>query len=227
MSDEEPELEHILDDPLWARVLAKNSHSLENLPVRDEPTWGYVVVHPDGALEHRTGGRRGIIDYLNYSQDQVHGEGELGTEAMVDLPEVDAAWIGPYRLDRLPDNPVANRMIQVFDRGEVPGECRGNVVFTPAFYRSERQEPLEGHRLALLLKIHAEIRDDLAAGREPRQRLWPSEMITASRGVHPQQAWEEFQRVRARLAPDEKITDVIRRREELLRAGRDPDDQYA
>lgn len=215
--------EHIGDDSLWSRMMSKDPHSLENLPKRDETEWNYLVVHPDGSLEHRTGGRRGIIDYLNYAQDKAHSVGELGTEPLEDLYDIEAAWIATYDRTRLPDNPVANHMIQVFDLGQTLGRMRGIVAFTPAFYRSGEGQQLDGHRLDLVLKVHAEIRNDLADGRQPRQRLWPSEMITASRGVPPQQAWEEFQKVRARLRPDEKITEVIREREEHLRAGRDPD----
>lgn len=223
MNDEHPELDHISDDRLFARLTRPDPHSLENLPHRDETTWEYYAVHPDGSLERRVGGRRGIIDYLNYAQDKAHSVGELGTESLEDLPDIEAAWIGTYDRERLPDNPVANQMVQVFDLGEVGDPVRGIVAFTPAFYRSGRGRQLVGHRLALLLKIHAEIRADLDAGRKPRQRLWPSEMITASRGVEPNAAWEEFRRLRSRLAPDEKITDVIREREIHLRAGRDPD----
>ncbi|SIO84611.1 hypothetical protein [Nocardiopsis sp. JB363] len=223
MNDEHPELEQNSDDRLFDRLTRPDPHSLENLPQRDEPTWEYYAVHPDGPLERRTGGRRGIIDYLNYAQDKAHSEGELGTEPLEDLDDIEAAWIGTYDRERLPDNPVANHMIQVFDLGQTIGRTRGIVAFTPAFYRAGRGRQLVGHRLALLLKIHAEIRADLDAGRKPRQRLWPSEMITASRGVEPNAAWEEFQRLRSRLAPDEKITDVIREREIHLRAGRDPD----
>lgn len=213
------ELEHITDG-----LMEAVSDPRPRYP-EDDTAWEYLVVHPDGSLSRHHGGRWGIIRYLR-DQDDIRGDGELGNEMLEDLPGVEAVWVGPFDRDRFPDNPVANRMIQVFDLGGSPGYCRGDVVFTPGFYLSDspgRDSILAGHRLELVVKIHAELRDALAGGREPRKHLWPSEMITASRSIAPDTAWQEFQWLRATKDPDVKITDLIREREIVLRAGRDPD----
>lgn len=222
-NQDQSDLFHITDESLWERIFQPDRHSAENLPKREGPTWTYRVVHPDGSMETRTGGGRGIIDYLNYTQGKIHGQGELGTEDLADFPGLQAVWIAPYDPWRLPDNPVANHMIRAFDLGETLGMARGIVAFTLPLYSRGRGPQIQGHRLDLFQKIYTQIRIDLKRGDKPRKMLWPSEMITASRGVSPDQAWEELQVLRSRIGPDNKITEVIRERETHLRAGRDPD----
>ncbi|MEU3020175.1 hypothetical protein ABZ635_22590 [Nocardiopsis sp. NPDC007018] len=213
---------HILDEALAAQPDGPDPR----IRTTGAFTASYVAIHPDGHLEHRRGNFFEVKHFLDQEQGGAYSQGDLGNDPMGDLPGISVYWISPFERGTLPANPVANQLIQVFDGGETPGRCEGIVVFSPEQFPGEVAQVLTGHRLELLLKIHAEIRRDLDAGREPRQRLWPSEMITASRSVAPDAAWEAFQDLRGRLAPGEKVTQVIREREVHLRAGRNPDHEY-
>ncbi|MEU0489795.1 hypothetical protein ABZ249_11225 [Nocardiopsis sp. NPDC006139] len=177
----------------------------------------YLVVHPDGTLDRARGSRRAIAKHLKKDQTTVNGE--MGAENLVDMPSVNAFWMAPYDCEQLDENPVANHMIQVFDSVvEVPGECRGDVIFAPAIYRGlDVEEPLSGHRLDLVLEIYAEVRSDLAAGRTPRACLHPSEMAIASRNLSPEQASEEARNAVWGVATED-VSQVMREYEEQVRA---------
>lgn len=218
MNDEGFDMTHILDEALAAEPDGPDPRIRTN----GSFTASYVAIHPDGRLEHRRGNFFEVKHFLDQEQGGVYSQGDLGNDPMGDLPGISVYWISPFERGTMPANPVANQLIQVFDGGETPGRCEGIVVFSPEQFPGDVAQVLTGHRRELLLKLHAEIRRDLEAGREPRQRLWPSEMITASRGVDPNVAWKEFQRLRSRLKPGERITEVIREREAHLRAGRNP-----
>lgn len=140
----------------------------------------YLVVHPDGTLDRGVhGGRRAQFELLKQNQPAVFGE--VGVEHLRDMPSIKALWLAPYDRRQFDDNPVANHMIQVFDSVvDVPGECCGDVIFAPA---TDGEASLSGRRLDLIMKIYAEIRSDLAAGRPPRTSLRPSEMAIASRNL--------------------------------------------
>lgn len=193
--------------------------SLTPTPEPETEKCDYLIVHTDGSLDRARGGRRSVIEYLQREQGTIVGE--MGSEHLVDMPSVGAYWMAPYDRDHLADNPVANHMVQIFDSAvDVPGECRGDVIFAPAFSRDiNGDEPLSGHRLDLVLDVYAEVRQSLAAGKAPRTRLHLSEMATASRNLSPSQSAEEYSDVVRGAATEEEAVEMMREHEEQVRAG--------
>ncbi|GAA4936187.1 hypothetical protein GCM10023224_16260 [Streptomonospora halophila] len=170
-----------------------------------------MVVDSNGALHERRGNYYEATEYLLTSQEHASRVDDRAFEFLEDFPWLRARWIAPFDRSLAPANPVGAAMMQIFDPPGGPGDYRGTVVFIPSTQHTS-DPVLYGPRLNLLLSIHREVSDALAAQGEPRHRLRPAEMITAATGTSAANARAACERLERHLPQTrfESVADLVR-----------------